>query len=84
MKANSHHPRVNNILTEQSMREQSPIAKKIWLSIHPRNFGSRMTMHQFNIIVRLSTPQGNQCEISHFQASVGACNLVLHIHVVVK
>ena len=35
-------------------------------------------------IVCLSTPQGNQCEISHFQASVGACNLILHIHVVVK
>ena len=48
MKANSHHPGVNNILTEQSMREQSPIAKKIWLSIHPRNFGSCMTVNQFD------------------------------------
>ena len=48
MKANSHHLRVNNILTEQSMHEQSPIAKKIWLSIHPRNFGSQMTVRQCN------------------------------------
>ena len=34
--------------------------------------------------VRPSTPQGNQSEISHFLASVEACNLILHIHIVVN
>ena len=31
-----------------------------------------------------SAPQGNQCEMLHFLASEGACNLILHIHVVVN
>ena len=31
-----------------------------------------------------STPQRNQCEMSHFLAGEGACNLMLHIHVVVN
>jgi len=30
----------------------------------------------------LFTPQGNQFEMSHFLACVGACNLIVHIHVV--
>ena len=34
--------------------------------------------------VRPSTPQGNQSEILHFLASVEACNLILHIHIVVN
>ena len=34
--------------------------------------------------VRPSTPQGSQFEMIHFPANVGACNLVLHIHVVVN
>ena len=33
---------------------------------------------------RPSATHGNQCEISHFLASVGACNLIFHIHVVVN
>ena len=48
--------------------KRSPIAKKIWLSVHPRNVGP-------------SAPQGNQCKISCFLPSVGACNLILQIHV---
>lgn len=48
-----------------------------YLSMTPRNFGSQVTIHP-------SAPQGNQCEISHFLASVGAGNLILHILVVVK
>ena len=31
-----------------------------------------------------SAPQANQCEMLHFLASVGACNLILHIYVVVN
>ena len=31
-----------------------------------------------------SAPQDNHCEISHFLASLGACNLILKIHVVVN
>ena len=33
---------------------------------------------------RLSAAQGTQCKFSHFLASVGACNLILHIHVLVN
>ena len=59
-----------------------PIAKKIW-SIQARNFGSYVTIrppvHPF---IRPSTPQWNQGKISHFLPSVGACNVILHIHVV--
>ena len=31
-----------------------------------------------------SAPQGNWCEISHFLASVEACNLILLIHLVIN
>ena len=31
-----------------------------------------------------SAPQAKQCEMSHFVARVGACNLILHMHVVVN
>ena len=31
-----------------------------------------------------SAPQGIQCEISHFLASMGACNLTLHFYVVIN
>ena len=48
-----------------------------YLSMTPRNFGSQVTIHP-------SAPQGNQCEISHFLASVGTGNLILHIPVVVN
>ena len=33
---------------------------------------------------RPSAPQENQCEMLHSLASVGACNLILHIHIVVN
>ena len=55
--------------------ERSPIAKKIWLPIRPRKFGSHET-------VRPSAPLGNQCKMLLFLATVGACNLILHVHVI--
>ena len=39
-------------------------------STHPRKFGNHVTVHRTND--RLSAPQGNQCSISHFVASLGA------------
>ena len=82
VKATSHHPGANNVLAEQSAHEQNPIARKIWyLSIQEILV---VAWPCISSIVHPSTPQGNQCEVSHFQASVGACNLILHIHVVVK
>ena len=36
------------------------------------------------VCVRPSAPQANQKEMSHFLASVRACNLILHIRVVVS
>ena len=53
--------------------EASWVAMKIWLPIHPQNFGS---------YAHPSAPKGNQCDLLHFLASVGACNLILRIHVV--
>jgi len=53
------------------MREQSPTAKKIRLSNHPRNFGCRVTVHP-PVCAALR-------EMSHYLASVGACNLILYI-----
>jgi len=49
--------------------------------IHPRNFGTHVTTRP---PARPSSPQGNQREMSHFLASVGACDLILHIRVVVN
>ena len=62
-------------------RERSSLAKKIWLSIHQRNFGNHVTVRP---TVCSSASQGNQCEMSHILASVGAYNVVLHIQVVVN
>ena len=56
-------------------RERSPIAKKIWLPIRPRRFSSHET-------VRRPAPLGNQCKMLLFLSIVGACNLILHVHVV--
>ena len=39
-------------------------------STHPRKFGNHVTVHRTND--RPSAPQGNQCSISHFLASLGA------------
>ena len=62
--------------------EQSPIAKKMWLlfHFHPMNFGSHVTVRTSTLP---SAPEGNQCESSHFLATVRAWNLILHVHVVV-
>ena len=69
---------LNAVIAECHACKRSPIAKKIWLSIHLRNFGSHMTVHPS------VSPQGNQGEMSHFLASVGPCNMILHILVVVN
>ena len=63
--------------------EQSPMAKKMWLlcHFHPMNFGSHVTVRTSTLP---SAPEGNQCESSHFLATVRAWNLILHIHVVVN
>ena len=58
-------------MCEQSRHEQSPTAKKIWLSYHPRNFGCHVTIH----LPVCAAPS----EMSHYLASVGACNLILYI-----
>ena len=65
----------------QSVHERSPTAKKIWLFIHLRNFGSHVTVRLSDLP---SAPQVSQCVILHLLANVGACNLILHIHVVVN
>ena len=65
----------------QSTLERSPTAKKSWLSIRLRNFGSHVTVRLSD---RPSVPEGNQCVISHLLANVGACNLILYTHVVVN
>ena len=64
--------------------EQSPIAKKMWLlsHFHPMNFGSHVTVRP-SVHPSFRTT-GNQCESLHFLATVRACNLILHIHVVVN
>ena len=50
-------------LNSGAARGASQLRSKVWLSIHPRNFGRHITVH-------LSTPQGKQCEISHFLANI--------------
>ena len=45
------------------------------------NFGSHVTVRTSTLP---SAPEGNQCESSHFLATVRAWNLILHIHVVVN
>ena len=62
---------------------RSPIAKIIWLPIHQRNFGSHMTVRPLACLPAIpSIPQGNQYKMLHSLASVGACILILQIHVV--
>ena len=55
-------------------------------SIHPRKFGNHVTVHWLND--RPSAPQGNQCLITHFIASLGAqqqTNIaLLHINVMIN
>ena len=45
----------------------------------PRNFGSHVT-----VCLSIHLSQGHQCPISPFLASVWACNLILHLHVVIN
>ena len=52
---------------QRHVHKLSPIAKKIWLSIHLRNFGSHMTVRPSD---HPSAPQGNQCELSHYLPSM--------------
>ena len=59
-------------MQEARASKDSCTAKKIWLSHPLENFGGHVT-------VRPSAPQGKQCEISHFLASVGACTLIYDI-----
>ena len=40
-------------------------------STHPRKFGSHVTVHR-PLSARSSAPQGNQCSLSQFLASLGA------------
>ena len=54
-----------------------------WVSkyTHPRQFGNHVTVHHRH--ARPSAPQGNQCSISHFLASLGAqedwyCIYIVH------
>ena len=42
-------------------RKRSPTPKKIWSSIHPRNFGNRVTVRPSD---RSSTPEAYQCKIT--------------------
>ena len=49
------------------------------LSIHPRNFGNHLTYKLFR---PHHSHQGDM--MSDFLASVGACNVILHIHVVIS
>lgn len=39
---------------------RSTMSSKIWLSVHPRNSGSHVTIRPF---ARPSAPQGNECEM---------------------
>ena len=62
--------------TEAPLYSSEPQSKEIWQSIHPTNFGNRVTVIS---PVHVCT-KGDQCE--NVLCSVGACNLLLHIHVV--
>ena len=69
-----HRSRLQSLTTH----ERNPIAKKIWLSIHPRNFGSHVTVRP-SVRTRRKPD-----EVSHFQDSVGACIVIFHIHALVN
>ena len=45
------------------------MAEKNWLSTRARNLGDHVTVHP-SMSTHLFAPQENQCEISHFPASV--------------
>ena len=62
--------------------EQSPIPKKMWSSIHPRNFGDHMTvcLPDHPSVLTVGEPTLNV----NLLGSVGAWNLILYIHIVVN
>ena len=70
-------------IAELDMGKQSLIAKKL-------NFGYlsmwEIVCSHMNILlpICLSTPQGYQCEMSHFLTCVETCNNTVHIHVEVN
>ena len=68
---------------DEKIKHGKPILAELWLatrackapwvskSIHSRKFGNHVTVHRPQP-ARPSAPQGNQCSISHFLASLGA------------
>ena len=57
--------------------------KKIWPSIHTLSFGSHVTVCEYVHPPRPSVRPHHRetnLKMSHFLGSVGACNLILHIH----
>ena len=57
--------------------QEFTLAKIIWLSIYPRSFGCQVITCPS---LPLSTPWETKMKC-HFLASMGACNMILHIHV---
>ena len=72
----NHHAARKECLGTRQMREFT-LAKIIWLSVYPRSFGCHMITRPS---LPLSTPRETKVKC-HFLASVGACNMILHIHV---
>ena len=73
------------LLCTFSGADRVPQLRKIGYLFIPRNFGRHVNCTSFTRpSTRPSAPLGNQPEISHFLASVGACNLILHIYVAVS
>ena len=74
------------------MLRQNPVVKKIWLSFIREilvvawpyvRLTARPLVHP-SVCTTGQSPLGNQCEILHFLANVRACDLILHIHVVIN
>ena len=63
-----HNVTKMRILAE--LRARASVAPLLSKSIHPRKFGNHVTVHRPPD--RPSWPQGNECWISHFLASLGA------------
>ena len=61
---------LNWLIAELWRAERACGAPCVSKSTHPRKFGNHVTVHRTND--RLSAPQGKQCSISHFVASLGA------------
>ena len=72
----NHHAGRKECLGTRQMQEFT-LAKIIWLSVYPRSFGCHMITHPS---LPLSTLWKTKVKC-HFLASVEACNMILHIHV---